>query len=168
MCPACITVVSSLQCKLLYNCADQKQDVRWVTGAVTRALRVVGAVGNFVRALFIQFIVSEGENTSLESAGERSCAGRPITDLGAWHRAVAGKHKRHGSFICVLLTSAPLLTSGKQLRSLYLFGLSSCLRSIKTSAFWKRRVLGYRMVIGEVDVQQHSRFDIKIRSWTIF
>lgn len=82
----------------------------WVTGAVTRALRVVGAVGNFVRALFIQFIVSKGENTSLENGGERSCAGRRVTDLGASNRCVAGKHKQHGNFICILLVSAPLLT----------------------------------------------------------
>lgn len=54
------------------------------------------------------------------------------------------------NFIGILLASAPLLTSGKQLRSLDHFTLSSCLHSIKIDAFWKWRVLSCRIVIGEV------------------
>lgn len=67
----------------------------WMTGAVTRALQVVGVAGNFVQALFTQFIASGGGggNTGLERARERSCAERNIMNLGASHHSVAGKYK---------------------------------------------------------------------------
>lgn len=46
----------------------------WMTGAVTRALQVVGVAGNFVQALFTQFIASGGGGETLALKGQEKGA----------------------------------------------------------------------------------------------
>ena len=158
-----------------------EQEMGWMFEAATM---VFVRFGNFVPTHFIWLIVS-GEKyspwkCSASSHTKRSCAVRSFMDLSASYHSFAGKDKWHVNFICLLLDSVPVLTSGTQLQSLDTVTLSCCSYSKKKDAFWKRWISDGRIVTDRRTTMVkkrkmvfkvfylHIHFDTKIRNCIVW
>lgn len=157
-----------------------EQEMGWMFEAATM---VFVTFGNFVPTNFIWLIVS-GEKyspwkCSVSSHTKRSCAVRSVTDLCIiplfW-----GKDRWCVNFICLLLDSAPVLTSGTQVHSLDIFTLSCYSHSKKKDVFWKQWISDGRIIVDRRTTvvkkrkvvfkffYLHIHFDTKIRNCVVW